>query len=434
MYNLLLNKRENMKNKLSLAVLAALCVTSVSAMQFQTLGYKSVGMGGAGVASSSGSVATYNNPALLAKSTYNVEVSLGGGISTYDHGAGASMQALDNSGFIDTMDKISNDTGSLTESDKQNLIDGKNIVMAMDSDSVELAPQAYFAAQVSGFGIGVFGSSDAVGTAVVSQAHDQLIFTDDGTNYIHIDDNGNETPSTAVAYTSSSIDYAVNNNLTYVQAVGIGLAEVPVAYGHKFELSGGNIMIGGAAKFMQAITYTETLSIDNSGSSDDKNDKTSTSFGIDLGLAYEPSFAKDLTIAIVAKNLNSPEFDFIDGSTHSIDPMIRAGIAYNIFDSLEIAADIDLTENDTFVGEVKSQMLGGGLNFQPTSWFSLRGGLMQNLDSNDKAEMIYTAGLGIGVKWFQIDLSGQMSQNTTTVDGQEYPQYAKVNLALISRW
>ena len=44
------------------------------------------------------------------------------------------------------------------------------------------------------------------------------------------------------------------------------------------------------------------------------------------------------------------------------------------------------------------------------------------------------AGLGLGLKWLQVDLSGQMSQNSTTVDGESYPQYAKVNLALISRW
>ncbi len=64
-----------MNNKLSLAVITALCITSASAMQFQTLGYKSIGMGGAGVANSSGSVATYNNPALLAKTKYDVEIS-----------------------------------------------------------------------------------------------------------------------------------------------------------------------------------------------------------------------------------------------------------------------------------------------------------------------------------------------------------------------
>lgn len=424
-----------MKNKLSLAVITALCITSASAMQFQTLGYKSVGMGGAGVASSSGSVATYNNPALLAKTTYDVEISLGGGVSTYDHGAGASIQALDNSGFMDSVDRLNNDTSSISVADKQNLITGKNIIVDMDGDALEIAPHGYFAAQISGFGVGVFGSSDVVAEAIINQSHDQLIFTDGDGTYVHIADDGTETVSSVGAYTTTSIEYAMNNGLTYLEAKGIVLVEVPVAYGHKIELSGGNLMIGGALKYMSGTTYVEQMKIDNSDSdTDTKLDKTSTSFGIDLGLAYEPSFVNDLTIAIVAKNINSPEFDFYNGSTATVDPMIRAGVSYKILDSLEIAADVDLSKNDTFVVGVKSQMIGGGLNYQPTSWLSVRGGLMTNLDSNDQAEMIYTAGLGFGLKWFQVDLSAQMSQDSTTVDGESYPQYAKVNLALISRW
>jgi len=424
-----------MKNKLSLAVITALCITSASAMQFQTLGYQAIGMGGAGVANSSGSIAAYNNPALLAKSTYDVEVSLGGGISTYDHGAGASIKALDDSGFIDTLDQASEDIDGLTDSDIESLFSGLDIISDMNGNSVEIAPHGYLAAQVFGFGGGVFGSSSVVAKAIVDETHDQLIIKEDATTYTRINNDGSETSSSQAEYEASSIQYAIEEGDTKLEARGIALVEVPIAYGHKFELSGGNLMVGGAVKYMSGITYIEEMKIDDSESDTDlKKDETSTSFGIDLGLAYEPSFAKDLTIAVVAKNLNSPEFEFYDGTKHSIDPMIRAGVAYNILDSLEIAADIDLSKNETFVPDVESQMIGGGLSYQPTSWFSLRGGLMQNLDSDDKAGMIYTAGLGVGIKWFQIDLSGQMSQNSTTVDGIDYPQYAKVNLALISRW
>ncbi len=428
-----------MKNKLSIAVITALCITSASAMQFQTLGYKSVAMGGAGVASSSGSVATYNNPALLAKSEYDVEISLGAGVSYQDHGAGASMQALDDSGFLDTMDRISNDYTTLTPADQTNLVNGKNIILAMDGNAAQVAPQAYFATQIGSFGIGVFGSSDVVATAVVDQAYSRLIFENSVTpgTYYELNDNGTQSVSDSTAYNASSLEYAVKNNRTYVQALGIALGEVPIAYGHKLELSGGNLMIGGALKYMQAVTYTEKLSIDNtdsSSTSSTKQDKTSTSFGVDLGLAYEPSFATDLTLAMVAKDLNTPEFIFADGSTVKVKPMLRAGVAYNIFESLEVAADVDLTKNETFVSGVESQMVGGGLNWHPASWFAIRGGAMKNLDANDKADLIYTAGIGFGLKWFQLDLSGQMSSKTSTVGDTTVPQYAKVNLALISRW
>jgi hypothetical protein len=59
---------------------------------------------------------------------------------------------------------------------------------------------------------------------------------------------------------------------------------------------------------------------------------------------------------------------------------------------------------------------------------------MKNLDSNDEAGLIYTAGMGIGGKWLQVDLSGQISGNSNTVQDVSVPRYAKINLALISRW
>ncbi|MBA1433128.1 MAG: conjugal transfer protein TraF [Epsilonproteobacteria bacterium] len=429
-----------MKKKLALLSVTVLSTTMLSAMQFETLGYKSVAMGGAAVASSSGSLATYNNPALLAKAKYDVEVSLGAGASYEDFGAGASVKALDDSGFLDTIDRVSNDINNVSQSDIDTLIKGKNIVLDMDGDAVSINPQGYVAAQVSGFGFGVFGSSEVVGSAIVDSNHNLLMIEDTSNpgTYLTINDDGTTSTSTDTAtYQAQSMEYALDNGLTYMDVTGIVIAEVPVAYGHKIELSGGNLLVGGALKYMRGYTYTEQYKIDDSGSADsgsEKKDKTSSTFGIDLGVAYEPSFAKDLTIAMVAKDLNSPEFDVVDGSKIKVEPMYRIGVAYNIFDSLEVAADYDLSANKTFVEGTKSQMLGGGVNWHPTSWFALRGGLMQNMDANDRAGLIYTAGLGFGLKWLQLDISGQYSSNSTTVDGQTVPEYAKVNVALISRW
>lgn len=178
-----------MKKKLSLAAIAALCVTSAHAMSFQTIGYKSIAMGGAAVANSTGSTATYDNPALLAKAQYDVEISIGGGVSVQDYGVGAAAQALDDSGFINTLDALSNQS-IITPTDAARYYDslsrGKDIVLGMNGNSIEIAPQASFGVQVGNFGFGVFGSSDAVATAVVSQTHDRLIFDDGAGNYAEI--------------------------------------------------------------------------------------------------------------------------------------------------------------------------------------------------------------------------------------------------------
>jgi len=428
------------KLTLSLTTLLLLGSSSLHALKFETLGYKSVSMGGAAVASSAGSIATYNNPALLAKTPYAVEVSLGGGLSEYDHGAGASIARLDDIGYIDTIDKASQNVASLTQTDIQNLIDGTAVVTGMDGDTVTVAPQAYLAAQVGSFGFGLFGSTDSAATAVVDQNHTRLIFENSGV-YAEINSDGSLTLSNATDYNNYSIEVAINNGDTYLDVTGVTVVELPFAYGHNFETQLGNVMVGGALKYMQAVTYTQKMKIDNSGglngTQGEKLDETSSNFGVDLGLAYQPAFAYDLTLGLVAKNLNSPKFDFYDGSSYTIDPMVRASIAYSIFDSLEVAADIDLTSNKTLNQDVESQMVGGGINFEPFDSFfalSLRAGLMQNLHANDQAGLIYTAGVGIGVKWLQIDLSGQMSGNKNTVQDASIPQYAKVNLALISRW
>ena len=426
-----------MNIKLSLTTTLLLTSTFLSAMQFQTIGYKSVAMGGATVASSSGSAATYNNPALLGKSKYSVEVSLAAGASLYDHGAGASMKSLDDTDFLDTLDRVSQEISqgviTISPTDVNNLYSGKDVIIAMDGKAAETSPHAYLAAQVYGFGFGVFGTSDAVSIAHVDQDRTRLIF-EDPSGYSELNSDGSITFNISEAeYNANSMEYAINNGTTYAQVDAIGIVEIPLAYGHKFETAAGNVYVGGTLKYMMATTYTEKYKIDNTDSVSSTIESDSSDFGLDFGLAYEPSFSKDLTLALVAKNLNTPEFTF-GISTIKVEPMVRVGVAYDIFESLEIAMDVDVTSNKTLLETVENQMIGGGLNYHPASWFALRGGLMQNLASNDQAGIIYTVGLGFGTKWLQLDLSGEMSSNSQTVQDTTYPRYAKVNLALISRW
>ncbi len=418
-----------MSLKTSLVASLLLLTTLAEAMQFQTIGYKSISMGGAGVANSSSSLATYNNPALLAKAKYDVEVSLGAGASTYDHGAGASMQSLEDTGFMDLLDRASDDLATLKPDDITTLRNGKDVILKMDGNSAQVAPQLYLAGQVYGYGFGVFGTSDLVALANVSQTHVQLIFENDGKYF-----NLNGTLSNSNEYQNTSMEYAINKGDTHALVNAIGVFEVPIAYGHKFELSEGNLYVGASLKYMQAVTYQEKMSIDDDQSFAKTEEEISSNFGLDFGLAYEPKDIDNLTLALVAKNINAPEFSVYNKPDVKIDPMLRAGVAYEIFDSLEVALDMDLTSNKTFIPGVDSQMLGGGINYHPSSWFSIRAGLMENMDSNDKAKMIYTLGLGLGLQWFQIDISGQMSGQSQTVNGTSYPQYAKLNIAILSRW
>lgn len=47
---------------------------------------------------------------------------------------------------------------------------------------------------------------------------------------------------------------------------------------------------------------------------------------------------------------------------------------------------------------------------------------------------VYTAGLGCGLKWFQLDIAGQISSKKGEYEGDEIPRYARIQVALVSKW
>ncbi len=427
-----------MKNKivLSLGVISLLSL-GAHAQSFSPIGYKAASMGGAGVASSKNALASYYNPALLAKPDSDVEIALGAGIGYVDNGAVESVNKLNDVSFFEL---INNATPPTVAPDLATLQNSRDIIIGMDGEGGLVTPDAYFSAQVGSFSLGVFGTAEIAASAVVDQAHNRLIIFD-GTNYTDIEVSLLPGNSNSTDYNAFSLEYAINNDLTYLNVDTLSIAEVPLSYGHAFDTAIGAVSLGGTFKFMQGTTYNGKINIDTEfADMEDElkaTEKKTSTFGLDLGLLYEPEFSEGLRIGLVGKNLNKPTFDRFDGSKIAVDPMIRVGLAYDIFESLEFAVDYDVTENDTLLASAsqayKTQYVGGGLNWHPVSWASLRGGLMENLSTSDEGT-IYTAGLSVGPSFFQLDISAQMSSKENTVDGDSYPAAARVNVALISRW
>lgn len=427
-----------MKNKivLSLGVISLLSL-GANAQSFAPIGYKAASMGGAGVASSKNAMASYYNPALLSKPDSDVEIALGVGIGYVDNGAVESVSKLNDAGFSELIDRANADWTLLTPADIATLQNSRDIIIAMDGQGGLVTPDAYFNAQVGSFSLGVIGSSEIAALAIVDQAHDKLIINNGGT-YVDIE---TLAVSNINDYQNTSLEYAVSNDLTYLQVDSLTLIEIPLSYGHAFETGTGDISVGGSVKLMQGISYQGTVNLDTeAGDISDKleaSEEKTSNIGIDVGLLYEPKFLEDLRIGFVGKNLNKPTFKRKDGSEIKVEPMLRAGIAYDIFDSLEVAVDYDISENDTLLasglGVYKTQYLGGGLNWHPVTWASLRAGLMENQASSYEG-LIYTAGLSVGPSFLQLDVSAQMSADDNEVDGSTYPRAAQVNIALISRW
>jgi len=214
------------------------------------------------------------------------------------------------------------------------------------------------------------------------------------------------------------------------------LLEVPVSYAKAFNLDQGELSVGGSLKFMKGSTVVKRMDIDSEEDTNENLDdykKDSSNVGLDLGLLFKPSEVKNLSIGLVARNINSPKFDTLDGGSLKAEMQLRTGLLYDYSEQVELAMDLDLMSNETFIPGYESQQLGMGVNYKPASWVSLRAGLMQNL-ANSNEGLIYSAGFGIGVQQLSLDVAAQMASKSGSYNGEDIPKFAKLNVSLISRW
>lgn len=421
-------------SKIALSAVASFCVaTTVSAIEFQVLGSKAASMGGAGIATSPASLASYNNPALLGHNKGTFSAHVGGGFGIKDTGAFAAAGDLSDLNFQEVMDNVN--AKNPTTSDVETLKKARDIIVGMDKTGFQLNPTVDVALAYKSYGLGVYMTSDIGGVANIDQTRTALIIYDEGDDEYYDIETGLQ--KTKAEYEASSLQYAVENKNTNVDVLGLALVEVPLAYGHQMDTAYGSLAIGGALKLMAGTTFYQRVDIDSDDAMDDmdKNTQNTSTFGIDLGLAFKPTEVENLTLALVGKNLNSPAFDIAavaGGGEFKLDPMFRAGMAYKPNNWVELALDADLTENKS-VTQYNTQYIGGGLNFD-LSVLELNVGLMKNIADNDKAGVVYTAGIATGPSWLHLEISGQMASKTGEIEGTSYPKQATVNFALSSSW
>jgi hypothetical protein len=451
--------------KISLSAIAILSLTSLNAYEMKPMGFKATGLGGAGVASSRGSMATYYNPALLGMSDYTAEVSINAGIGIRENKLVDTVDRLNNldlTNSIDVAKKITSTSYQAATDAQKKALD--NIEQSIEiinkiptANGLQLLPSISFAGQFSRyFGIGVYGSADIRASLQIDKSKLGIILRDDNGNTIQYDTNLKTIttlPLTNSSYETLSLQYALQGSTkdvvdghesTYLNVSTMIQTEVPVSFAYPIEKENGLLSFGISIKPMAVETFSKDMAIDSEsndiGDEYDKNKKTYSGLGVDLGVAYK-EYNTGLILALVGKNINSPSFKTqAEGSSKvedfKLDSFFRAGMSLPIWnDNVELAIDADLQQSDTSYKGMKSQYVGGGMEFHPASWFALRVGAMKNIATESIDEgFIYTAGLGFGLKWLQFDLSAQASQKTGTYDGNEIPKYANVNFSLISRW
>jgi len=419
-------------------MLVVLSFDSVYSFEFQPLSPKAMSMGGAGVASAEGSFAPYFNPALLAVYEDKKEFHLSGGFGLRENNMADHIDSLYEMDITESLDRIAQSAPFLSDIDRMLVTETKDILNSLsDGNGLQGMPFTTFGLQYNNFGFGIFGMSEASGYANVDPNRLDIIVEYEGYYWKYDELENTLDEVTKEDYIAHSIEYALNQKLTYLQLKGLAYSEIPLSYAYRFDSKYGTFNIGGSVKIMPGLTYDQRIDIDTeSGQLEDElrdAEKYDTGWGVDLGFLYKHPKLKDLSFGLVAKNLNTPRFDTITGDTIKVRPQVRFGMAHTFFEKkLELALDMDLTKNKTLIPGVESQFIGGGFGYNPADWFSIRGGIMRNMHESDDGTIL-TGGLGFVISYLEIDISAQYSTEKGEFKGNDIPAFGWLQVGLIYR-
>lgn len=476
------------RTKIAAALLCLSLPVAANAASFQPLG--KIGMGGTGVAITTDSFASYWNPAGLAFHDKPFSAKFNGGVGININSALA--ENTDKLGKLDfnNLNDLNVNTNPDAIKSAGEAVQFIGILKDIDNrgGALTVNPGGALAFQYRNYGLGAFVSSEMavyvnnVDTVNILPANNNTSLATFATNIGATVGRPNEIFSTAqynsivsafsgnnavvdtlereLAVSNSTglpteqlaqalIDLggsfggtntSIDNNTTSLAATGLLLSEVPFAYGYKLDLKEfGQLGIGGAVKVMMGTVYGSIINIQEAKGSnnivkkitDSKTD--STTVGLDLGVAWrkELPFVGLFNAGLVAKNLNSPEFDKPTGFTGKIrvEPQVRVGVAIDPFTWLTVAADMDMTKNKTLAPGNESQNFGFGAEFRPIGFFALRVGMYTNIVESS-AGPVGTFGLSLGPDWLRFDLDGAAAFKTARFDDKSYPREAKVEFGL----
>lgn len=395
-------------NKTLSAVLAFLLAAApAGAVEWQAMGARAVGMGGAGVAVTQGPLASYWNPAALGRATENsyglavpvgVHAALTGTViegaknlqNVKDACAANPLTCNNNGEIASALNKLNDPNNGLR-------------INANGGGDFKVGKIAVFAN----------GLVDMGAIARIDAVHD-------GSN-----------PLAPATY--------VGNNTSVLVVKGARVAEIGAGYGHELPFAPG-VFLGGNLKVMNAqVGYADYTIIQNNNNQSDilktlKNGaKTSSNFGVDLGALWDVDRTFQGAwwrprVGLVGRNLNNPKFKLPASAVaagyvgkYSVNPQVRLGGAISPFNWWHLATDVDLTRNLTPVDGVASRQFGVGTEVDVfnRTWINipLRVGLARNL-ANTGAGTMLTGGAGINLLHLIVDVSGQYSPQSIQTQSQ----------------
>lgn len=401
-----------MKTPLALLCAAALA-SPASAVDWNNLGARSVGMGGTGVAVPQGPADNYWNPANL---------------GAVDSKTGFHLPLTAHFGLTGSMIEGANDLDELS----------KRSAASITQPEIDAA-----LAKLGASGNGVRGD---VGAGFDFKFGRWAVFLN-GFGYM------GATPSVdRVNTTAANIADDTNNSKLIVR--GASVSEFGVGHGRELPIEG--LFVGGNLKVMSAkVGYADAFILREDQEFGDLFDrmttatKQSANIGVDLGALWDlersyGSMPLRPRLGLTGRNLNNPSFKQSDAaiaagraSKFRMNPQLRFGASIQPLSWWTVATDLDLTRNLTLIDGVASRQWGLGSEFNLVNReafnIPLRVGLLRNLADGRSGTMV-TFGAGLNLAHFHVDgslaLSPKRVKTQSVGESEEFPREAMVGISL----
>ncbi|EPO1790720.1 conjugal transfer protein TraF [Cronobacter turicensis] len=194
------------------------------------------------------------------------------------------------------------------------------------------------------------------------------------------------------------------------------VSDYGVAFAHRFQVGDVPVSVGVTPKLQKTWLYNYTASIYNYDSGDLNSTRyrnDDNGFNVDAGVAAD--FGPNWTVGVSGQNLVSRDIDTkeVNGykDTYQISPLVTAGVAWHN-DMVTLSADGDLTETKGFKSEENSQFVGVGAEVRPLTWLAVRAGYRADVKDNESD--VFTAGVGFApFNRVHVDLTGIVGENET---------------------
>ncbi len=377
------------QSKILSAVVLSICSHAAFSIPFTFEG-RSLGMGGASVATADLATAAWANPAMLTRQRPNDDFSLLIGVGAFVRDDDDLISDIDDFQAADSRRKTAQATGDVS-GEAAAALDMANIIAGIDGKDMAV---------------------DASGVAAVGMAFDKFAMA--------LSVRADAIAAGTVTNLSQTPAQVVDPDFNTLNLEGVIATEFGVSFAKKFRFYNKRVSLGIKPKLvdLQAFVYRDAILNSNSLGDvfdDGKKSDLGTFTSFDLGAAVE--LTDSLRLGLNIRNLLTDEFD-LGGTKLNFDTSTRIGLAYHNR-MMTLAVDYDLTENKPLLAnpvfdDLKTQYLAVGAEFNAFSFAQLRVGARKNLASGISSgakDTALTAGIGFWLG-FNLDVAAIFTNNS----------------------